>query len=570
MSVQGVTDNDERGREIDDDGYDINQIWLGKAYTTTGVEESDPFAKDFEFAKSLSGVHSDVKRSMAARANTLRKRFESEDGKTRSKKIEENIITGYNAFEVVATPYNLDYLAKLYELSTPHKAAVDAKSANIVGLGHQFVNSPRTALKRDQMDDQEKKDKFDKKLARMKIDLDEAIKDMNAEDSFTEILHKVWTDYETMGNGYLEIGRTDGGEIAYIGHLPAATVRVRRPRDGFVQIIANKAVFFRNFGKDDPDPIGRDPKPNEVIHILKYSPSSTFYGVPDIVAAKQAVAGNKFSADFNIDYFENKAVPRHVIILQGATINPRLAKNILEFFETGLKGKNHRSLFVPLPASTNEKKVEFKIEPVEAGIQDASFEKYRKANLQEILMAHRVPINKIGLPEGVSLAVARDADKTFKEQVCGPEQDKIEFKLNKLLKDIQGDQVFVISLTELTLTDEATQSQIDERRIKTGAEVPNEQRARRGQGPIDGGDERFDMNAQFKIAQMTDATARRGQDKSQAAAAAKPASGANAGANANGNPTGTRQRDTQRSAAATDSAGEGRNPKGEGRTNATG
>jgi hypothetical protein len=94
-----------------------------------------------------------------------------------------------------------------------------------------------------------------------------------------------------------------------------------------------------------------------------------------------------------------------------------------------------------------------------------------------------------------------------------------------------------LKLNELTLTDENTQSQIDERRIKTGTEVANEQRARRGLPAIKGGDERVDPNAAAKKA-LADAKA-------------------------------NRQRDAQRSAAATDTSGEGRNPKGEGRTNGT-
>jgi PBSX family phage portal protein len=547
MPVTGVDETDERGKEIDDDGYDIN--WI-KTYTSTdaGVEDTDPFAKDVEFAKSLTGVHPNKKRSIAAmakrrEAESLQKRYESKDGEGRSKRVETEVITGYNAFEVVLPPYNLDYLAKLYELNETHKAAVDAKVSNIVGLGYDFIPNARTKLKMDDLDG-EKSKKYQKKLSRWKIELSEAIDDMNEEDTFKEILEKVWKDYETMGNGYLEVGRSETtGKIAYIGHLPAATVRVRRDRDGFVQIIGKEAVFFRNFGKDDPDPIGQDSNPNEVIHIKKYAPSSTFYGIPDIVAAKGAVAGQKFSENFNLDYFENKAVPRHVIVLKGATINPRLAKNILEFFETGLKGKNHRSLFIPLPGDTNEKKVSFEIKPVEAGVQDSSFNNYDKGNRAKILTAHRVPVNKVGLPEGVSLAVARDADKTFKEQVCGPEQDTMEKKVNKIIRDIQGDQViFDFSLNELTLTDEATQSQIDERRIKTGQRTPNELRTRDGLPAKEGGDKLFDINA--KSNQQAQANEARAQ--------------------------GNRERDSQRSAAATDSAGEGRNPKGEGRTNNTG
>lgn len=515
-----------------DETYDINDGVV--MYTSNDAEfvDTDPFNIHYEDIKKLSGIDPDKKRSITQINNNLKKRHEGESG-VGSKQIEDDIITGYNAFEVVLPPYNLDYLAKLYELSSPHYAATNAKVSNIVGLGYDFVPSPFIQNKLEDADE-ERSAKINKKVSRAKRELNDLIDSFNKDDTFLEILSKVWKDYEATGNGYIEISRSDTtGEIGYIGHVPSKTIRIRRKRDGFVQIIANKAVFFRNFGEKTSDPIGGDRNPSEIIHLKKYSPSSTFYGVPDIIAAKQAVAGNDFSAKFNLDYFENKAVPRHVIILKGATINPRLAKNLLEFFETGLKGKNHRSLFIPLPGDTSEKKVDLKIEPVEAGVQDSSFNNYRKSNLNEILMAHRVPISKIGLAEGVSLAVARDADKTFKEQVCQPEQKILNKKLNKIIKELTD--MFLLVLNELTLTDEDTQSKIDERRIKTGTELPNEQRARRGQAPIEGGDERVNLN-----------------DKRLASEA-----------RAEGN----RERDAERSAGATDSVGEGRSPKGEGRTN---
>jgi PBSX family phage portal protein len=523
--------------EDKDKEYDIQEGVI--TYTITeksNSEANDPFAQPTDFAKSLTDLSSNRKRKIT----TLEKRHEGRNG-TRSKKIEDDVITGYNAFEVVLPPYNLDYLAKLYVKSSPHYAAINAKVSNIVGLGYDFVESNSTKSKIDDMEDKEKAAKYRKKLQREKNKLIEFLDELNQEDEFSETLTKVWRDYEATGNGYLEIGREEAtGNIGYIGHVPSTTIRVRRQRDGFVQIIANKAVFFRNFGKDDPNPISNDQNPSEIIHIKKYAPGSTFYGVPDIVAATEAVAGNKFAADFNLDYFENKAVPRHVITLKGATINPKLAQNILEFFETGLKGKNHRSLFIPLPADQDGKKVELDIEPVEAGVQDSSFNNYRKSNLGEVLMAHRVPISKVGLAEGVSLAVARDADKTFKDNVCQPEQRVFEKKLNRIVKELTD--MLVLKLNEMTLTDENTQSQIDERRIKTGQRAPNELRARDGLPGLPGGDKPLDINAKT---------------------AAQPNRSTASTARAEGN----RERDSQRSAAATDSQGEGRSAQGEERTN---
>lgn len=537
-----------RGVNDDDDGtYDIDVGSGFGIYTSKDVsheQDDDPFAQAADEIKALGGVTSNKKRSITA----MQKRYEGKDG-TESKKLEDHIVTGYNAFETVLPPYNLDYLARLYDISAWHSAAVGAKVSNIVGLGYDFTPSSVVNNKMDTLGP-EQTDKYQKKLSVAKQILFDLLDDLNEEDTFQEILIKVWTDYETTGNGYLEIARSETtGKIGYIGHVPAATIRLRRRRDGFVQIISNKAVFFRNFGKTDVDPIGGDPNPSELIHFKKYSPSSTYYGVPEIVSAKQAIAGNDFSAKFNLDYFEHKAVPRYAVILKGATINPQLAKNLLEFFETGLKGKNHRSLFIPLPADTAERKVSIDFQPIEAGTQDSSFNNYRIANIDEILAAHRVPITKVSLAKNAALALARDADKTFKEQVCQPAQKIAEKKLNKVVKELTD--MFLLKLNELTLTDAVTQANIDMMRRKTGTETANEQRIPRGRPSHPDGD---DLNNMLPIPNMDDAGPQ----------PVAPAGGSG------GKPAGGRARDLSRAGNKTDTSGEGRNPKGEGRSNTAG
>ena len=215
-------------------------------------------------------------------------------------------------------------------------------------------------------------------------------------------------------------------------------MRVRRLRDGFIQLLYGKAVFFRNYGdQETPSPItSQEDRPNEIIHFKKYTPMNNYYGIPDIIAAQNAMTGNELAGKYNIDYFENKAVPRYIITVKGAKLSPESERKLLEFFQVGLKGKNHRSLYVPLPADTPDNKVEFKMEPIEAGQQESSFNTYRKSNRDEILLAHRVPISKIGIPEGVNLSAARDADKMFKEQVCRPAQDILEKKLNRIIAEM--------------------------------------------------------------------------------------------------------------------------------------
>jgi PBSX family phage portal protein len=492
---------------------------------------SDPFLAGLEDLKKVRGLGASFKRKIN---REFSKSFTGREETGTQQNLLAQAITGYAMFDLVEPPYNLEYLSKVYEISTYNYAAINAKVANIVGLGYDFIETKKTNDAIDSLTDDKSLERARRKLSKLRQDLHSWLDTTNDEDTFTQTLIKVFTDYEATGNGYIEIGRTTAGNIGYIGHIPAKTMRVRRLRDGFIQLLYGKAVYFNNFGDSETEnPIaGQEDRPNEIIHLKKYTPMNNYYGVADIIAAQVSLAGNELSGRYNLDYFENKAVPRYIITVKGAKLSPESERKLLEFFQVGLKGKNHRSLYIPLPGDTPDSKTEFKMEPVEANPQESSFNVYRKSNRDEILLAHRVPINKIGTPEGVNLAVARDADKTFKEQVCRPAQMILEKKLNKIFEE--KTDALTLKFNELTLTDEDTQSKIDERYLRMQVITPNEVRIRKGMIPLDGGDEVVDL---------------KGQDAAEQTAQA-------------GN---TRQRSQDRQAASPDKSGEGRNAKGDGR-----
>jgi PBSX family phage portal protein len=420
----------------------------------------------------------------------------------------------YGIFDVVEPPYNLISLGKTYEVSSANYAAINAKVTNIVGLGYYL--EPTLKVKQmleDLAENTVKLGKTRKKLERAKQEILEWLDTRNDEETFTETLTKAYLDYETTGNGYIEIGRKTTGEIGYIGHIPAATMRVRRLRDGYVQLVGGKFTYFRNFhDKEDANPqMGTDPRPNEIIHIANYTPTNTYYGIPSIVPAKNAMAGNEFSSKFNLEYFENKATPRYIFWIKGAKLSRDAEAKLFEFFQNNLRGQSHRTLIVPLPGDDAGGKVEVKMEPVENGIQDGSFDKYRKANLQEILMAHRVPMTKVGAGEGLSLAAAKEADKGFKEQVTRPAQDALEKRITAIVAE--KTDMFKFSFNELTLTDEDTQSKIDERYLRMKVIVPNEVRSRLGLTAIPGGDETVQLTGQQASEQTAQASGNRRRDQ---------------------------------------------------------
>jgi hypothetical protein len=92
----------------------------------------------------------------------------------------------------------------------------------------------------------------------------------------------------------------------------------------------------------------------------------------------------------------------------------------------------------------------------------------------------------------------------------------------------------MLKFNELTLTDEDTQSKIDERYLRMQVITPNEVRIRKGMIPMDGGDEVVQLKPQQAAEQTAQAM-------------------------------NSRTRTQERSANSPDNSGEGRNTKGEGR-----
>lgn len=485
-----------------------NEWIIGASIDDANVEKNifkdqDPFSKSWDNLKNLSGLDINFKR----RSNRLAKSLPSPayldsanavatgmEG-AKSKEINPGDVyrNGYGMFDVITPPWNLYELANYYDTSFANHAAIDAKVENIVGLGYDFHISNRTMMQLENNPDSNSVDRARKRIERAKIELHDWMERLNNEESFTETLTKFYTDVQATGNGYLEIGRKVNGEIGYVGHIPATTMRVRRLRDGYVQIIGNRVVYFRNFGANNPNPVTDDPRPNEIIHYKEYSPLNTFYGVPDIMSAITSLQGDQLASQYNIDYFGNKAVPRYVITLKGAKLSADAEDKMFRFLQTNLRGQSHRTLYIPLPGDTDNNKVEFNMTPIESGVQEASFKEYRKQNRDDILIAHQVPLSKIGGGAETSIANALAQDRTFKEQVSRPAQTNLEKIINKIVKE--KTDILEFRFNELTLTDEIAQSQIIERYVKTQVMTPNEAREVLGLPQRQDSDDMFEMTS---------------------------------------------------------------------------
>ena len=389
----------------------------------------------------------------------------------------------YEIGEAVEPPYDLDALAQLYEENATHKACIDAKCINTVGLGFRFAEvARRPDVERGTWNVENghgQSRTAGESLGHVSGDnlrlLENLFNNCNPEATFSEIMRMVWTDVECLGNGYLEITRNSRGMIDGFYHVPATTVRLRADGSGFVQIRYAEKRYFRSLGApEDADPLSGEPQ-NEVMHLKKYTPQSSFYGVPDIVAALPAVLGDKEAREYNIDFFSNHAVPRMAIIVEGGQLSDDVLAQIQEYMETEIKGQGHKTLVLDVPGND----VHIRLEPLTVGThEDASFLAYRKANRDEVMMVHRVPPSKVTVVENANLANWQDQDMTFREQGVRPEQRRIEYRFNRMIREQIGIGDWELRLEEMDLSRALEEAQVAQIYEKMGVWTAEEIRGR--------------------------------------------------------------------------------------------
>jgi hypothetical protein len=160
MNKMEFVEDDGNNEELDDISY---------VSFVTDKKETDPFS-----SVKIDSLSPKMKR----KANRLNKKFEGEDG-TASKYIDPLVVNGYSLWDIINPPYNLDTLASLYDQSSIHYAAVNARVMNTVGLGYEFTETLKARRKVEKaQDDEEKLYRVRKSIQDLKEDLDDTFESL--------------------------------------------------------------------------------------------------------------------------------------------------------------------------------------------------------------------------------------------------------------------------------------------------------------------------------------------------------------------------------------------------------
>jgi PBSX family phage portal protein len=299
--------------------------------------------------------------------------------------------------------------------------------------------------------------------------------------TFTEVMRAVWTDVECVGNGYVELTRNSRGQLDGMHHVPGTTVRVTSDRSGFVQERDGRRRRFRGVGGPEAVDPETELVQNELMHFTKYTPMSSYYGVPDILPAVASILGDKAAREYNVDFFAHNAVPRMAIIVEGGQLSEEVLEQLRQFMESEVKGQGHKTLVLDVPGRETRVRLE---RLTVGGHEDAAFLEYRKANRDEVLLVHRVPPGKVTVVENANLANSRDQDKTFREQVVRPEQRRVEYRLNRLIAEQLGIGDWAFRFSELDLSEAKEEAEVAALYAGIGALTADEIRGKLGLAPL--------------------------------------------------------------------------------------
>ncbi len=333
-----------------------------------------------------------------------------------------------------------------YLMSNPwHYACVLAKAGAATELGYEWV--PIKKSQRGVISAQTKRlSAFEDQV------YSKSHKDLSG------ILKEVSIDYFSTGNLNLEIQYTMGGVLDCLYSVPTVTcfrhaqlplviqctplgmggsiASVAYGSDTSLGIQAVLPLFMSDLPREAYwDLMPREQQEavgySEMLHETNLVPSTDpVYGVANILPALAALFGDNAASDYNLQFFENNAVPRYAVTISGGRVTEKAKQDIVDFLDRHIKGKNHRTIVIPLPANMTAK-----FEPLDATRNDASFLDYKKINREEIAAVHQVPPSEIGLWESANKANSNQQAKNYFLKVINPFQKQLERAMNRIIRN---------------------------------------------------------------------------------------------------------------------------------------
>lgn len=273
---------------------------------------------------------------------------------------------------------------------------------------------------------------------------------------------------ELLGNAYwYKVRAKEGKKILELWAL----------RPDWVTIKQDEKEFIKSYEYRIPNGKIQTFKPEDIIHFKQTNPKSSIYGLPTIKAAMDVVRTSIYATRWNMNFFNNSAIPDTIMITKTA-MTPDERKEFRKKWEDKYRGykKAHR-----LGILSGE--VEFK--QLVMTMRDMEFSKLTDTTTGQLLAAFGVPKHILGM-EGMNRAEAEAQIYTFLSETIEPKDRAMVETLNEFLVPEFGDNLYLDFKDPTPENREAVVKEY-ESALKNNWLLINEVRDREGLLPIEGG-----------------------------------------------------------------------------------
>lgn len=327
--------------------------------------------------------------------------------------------------DFISPPLDLWQFAKLLEVNGPQYRAVTAKALDSVGKGWKLVKVEDSAKESDGNVLRAFFNSPTRSLPKM---------------SLTDMMVCLVKDFESVGNFGLEVVVDPQGMPLELNHIAAKTLRVKDNFEVIAQVRNGRRTYFQTWGAEkfvdkssgnQSLDLDFPKRGNLMLYRRKYHPASDWYGLPDILPEVGAVSLDISARDFNIDFFENGAIPAYVVIVEGGELDEETEILLEDFFHNEMKGEGnqHRTMVLPIPSS----EIKVKIEKIQTEIKDGHFKNLRADNRDAILSANGVPPIRAFYFQttGLGRDVSKKLDEIYRDSTIHPLQQIVEQMFNE-------------------------------------------------------------------------------------------------------------------------------------------
>lgn len=249
----------------------------------------------------------------------------------------------------------------------------------------------------------------------------------NPYESWPKFSEHLVGDLEHAGNAYIE----RVGPDKYQNTRPRE-LNLLPPKDMIIQRgDARQPVESYQWGGDVTF------KPWQILHLKKYNPTDSFYGLSPLSAAAHAIDQNNAAANWNYSLFKNAGRPSGILTLTEEVIDEAAYDDIVTKLRNQNIGESNAGQVMVLTG-------DMKWTPTSFSPLDMDFRNMCVANTRHIASVFGVPPQLIGEESSKTYSNYSEARQAFYKETILPDMDWILAELTAWLAPLYGDNYKII------------------------------------------------------------------------------------------------------------------------------